>query len=85
MSLYVKYNNNYLGTKWYGTKRLGYEMSRNRTQYYPVAGRRASERAQLGLAYIYMSVVARLQAKLVLGQAAANVKIRGSRCLPVRA
>ena len=29
--------------------------------------------------------VARFQAKLVLGLAAANVKIRGSRCLPVRA
>ena len=38
--------------------------------------------------YMYMDTpqgLARFQAKLVLGQAAANVKIRGSRCLPMRA
>ena len=35
--------------------------------------------------YVAGGLVARFQAKLVLGQAAANVKIRGSRCLPMRA
>ena len=35
--------------------------------------------------YLTWFVIARSQAKLGLGQAAANAKIRGSRCLPVRA